>query len=551
MSTYLQISNLTKSYGLHTVLNGVSFVLNAGERIGLVGANGVGKSTLLKIIMGEVTPDSGSVMLPTGLQLGYLRQALTDIEGKTVAHLVDEALAGLRALEAHMRALEAQMSTASGAVLDEVMAAYGDAAEQFERRGGYEIDYRLDTVLAGLRVDHIPRDRMFASLSGGERARVGLGLLLLQAPDVLLLDEPTNHLDFATLEWLEGYLASYRGAILIVSHDREFLNRTVGTIIEIDEHSRTAKRYTGDYDDYARTKAQERAKWRAEYAAQQDEIKALRIEIKEGAHRNNNYRAHTDNDKFVIHIKKQTHAETVSKRIRAAEERLSRLLENPIPEPPDDLHFDPELNVQKLEGRLPVWASGISKAFGERCVLRDVSFALDLNSRVVLVGPNGAGKSTLLKLIVGDVKPDSGEIYVHPAVRIGYLTQDEPRFDGLTLFEAYCSGVAGDPQMLKAKLIKSGLFPYRDFDKPVASLSSGEGRKLQIARLIASRANLLVLDEPTNHVSFEVLEGLEDAIRQFPGPVIAASHDRRFIQRFGGEVWEVAEGQLVRSVMTP
>jgi macrolide transport system ATP-binding/permease protein len=551
MSTYLQVSKLTKSYGLHTVLNGVSFVLNLGERIGLVGANGVGKSTLLKIIMGEVVPDSGSVMLPAGLQLGYLKQALTDIEGKTVADLIDEALAGLRALETHLRALELQMTSLRGEALDAVMQAYGDATEEFARRDGYEVDYRLETVLAGLRVDHIPRGRAFASLSGGERARVGLGLLLLQSPDVLLLDEPTNHLDFATLEWLEGYLSSYRGAILIVSHDREFLNRTVGTIIEIDEHSRTAKRYTGDYDTYARAKAQERAKWRADYAAQQDEIKALRIEIKEGAHRNNNYRAHTDNDKFVINIKKETHASTVSKRIRLAEEKLSRLLEDPIPEPPDDLHFDPELNVQKLEGRLPVWATGINKAFGARCVLRDVSFSLDLSSRVVLVGPNGAGKSTLLKLIVGESKPDTGELYVHPAVRIGYLTQDEPHFDGLTLFEAYCMGLAGDPQMLKAKLIKSGLFPYSDFEKPVVSLSSGEGRKLQIARLIASRANLLVLDEPTNHVSFEVLEGLEDAIRQFPGPVIAASHDRRFIQRFGGEVWEMADGQIVRSVLTP
>ncbi len=547
---YLQLTNITKSYGLHTVLNGVSLILNGGERIGLVGANGVGKSTLLKIIMGEVTPDSGSVTLPAGLQLGYLRQALTDIEGKTVDNLIDESLAGLRALEGRMRDLEGQMGISSGGALEAVMAAYGDTIEQFERRGGYDVDYRLDTVLAGLRIDHIPRDRVFTSLSGGERARIAVALLLLQSPDVLLLDEPTNHLDFATLAWLEGYLAAYRGAILIVSHDREFLNHTVSAIIEIDEHTRAAKRYTGDYDTYARAKAQERLKWRADYAAQQDEIKALRIEIKEGAHRNNNYRAHTDNDKFVVNIKRETHAGTVSKRVRAAEEKLSRLLENPIPEPPDDLHFDAELNVQKLEGRLPVWATGVSKAFGARCVLREASFALDLNSRVVLIGPNGAGKSTLLRMIVGEEKPDSGEIYVHPAVRIGYLTQDEPHFDGLTLFEAYCMGMPGDPQMLKARLIKSGLFPYRDFDKPVRSLSSGEGRKLQIARLIAARANLLVLDEPTNHVSFEVLEGLEDAIRQFPGPVIAASHDRRFIQWFSGEVWEVAEGQLLRSALT-
>ncbi|MCI0348598.1 MAG: ATP-binding cassette domain-containing protein, partial [Acidobacteriales bacterium] len=283
---FLTISNITKTYAFHQVLNQASLTLNAGERIGLVGANGVGKSTLLKIVTGEIEADSGSVMLIPGAKIGYLPQAIAGFEGKTLADLVADSMRYLRELEGRMRALEQQMESASDDALDAVMMEYGEASEQFERHGGYEIDHRVDTVLDGLRVGHIPRERQLATLSGGEKARVGLAMLLLKAPDVLLLDEPTNHLDFASLNWLEGYLQGYRGGILIVSHDRQFLNRTVNAIVELDEHTRTTKRYSGNYDAYHQAKVQERRTWEIEYERQQEEIKALRIEIKETARRN-------------------------------------------------------------------------------------------------------------------------------------------------------------------------------------------------------------------------------------------------------------------------
>jgi macrolide transport system ATP-binding/permease protein len=547
MAHYLSVSNISKTYGFHPVLNQVSFVLNGGERMGLVGANGVGKSTLLKVITSEVEPDSGSVSLTPGMELGYLAQTIAGYDGKTVDDLIAESMRRLYQLEDQMRDLESQMTSLIDEALNSVMAQYGDVMEQFERAGGYDIGYRVDAVLNGLGIGHIERDRPFGTLSGGEKARVGLAMLLLKSPDVLLLDEPTNHLDFASLEWLEGYLAAYPGAILTVSHDRQFLNRTVNTILEIDEHSRTAKRYSGNYDTYQAAKVRERQKWEADYANQQEEIKALKLEVKETARQNSNYRAHTDSDKFVRNAKIANHANTVSKRVRVAEEKLKRIEANPMPQPPAPLRFDPEFDPERLKGRLPIVASGLTKTFGERTVLKDVSFTVGLHSRIVLVGPNGAGKSTLLKILMGLEETATGQVYINPAVRIGYLSQDYDLLDPeKTVFEAYKEGLEGTDQQLKATLIKTGLFRYDEFGKLVGQLSSGQQRKLQLARLIAGRANLLILDEPTNDVSFDVLEALENALYDFPGPVITASHDRRFMQQFNGELWELRDGLLVQ-----
>jgi macrolide transport system ATP-binding/permease protein len=544
---FLTVSNITKSYAFHQVLNQVSLTLNAGERIGLVGANGVGKSTLLKIIIGEIEADGGGITLTLGAKVGYLPQAITGFDGKTLGELIADSMRDLRDLEARMRALEQQMETASPDNLDVLMMEYGEASGQFERYGGYEMDHRTDTVLAGLGVAHIPRERQFATLSGGEKARVGLAMLLLQAPDVLLLDEPTNHLDLASLNWLEGYLQAYRGGILIVSHDRQFLNRAVNAIVELDEHSRTARRYSGNYDAYHQAKAQERRQWEIEYERQQEEIKALRLQIKETARRNSNYRAHTDSDKYIRNAKIATHDRTVSKRVHAAEEKLKRIEADPIPRPPEPLRFDPAFDPQMLKGRMPMVVSGVSKAFGERTVLDGISFTLGLHSRVVLVGPNGAGKTTLLKILVGLERPDSGDVHLNPAVRIGYLDQEGFTLDpAQTVLEAAHEDMPYTQQQVITILLRSGLFRYDDLSKRVGELSSGQRRKLQIARLIAERTNLLVLDEPTNYVSFDVLEGLEEALRHFPGPVIAASHDRRFIEQFQGELWQMGDGAIAQ-----
>ena len=265
----LTIQGISKAYGMAQVLAGVSFVLNDGERLGLVGPNGVGKSTLLKIITGQLEPDGGMVSHPAGVTVGYLPQSVAAGAGQTVAALIDRALAELRVLEKQMRALETQMA-AGGAKQAAVLEAYGAALERYEARGGYEQEHRIATVLTGLKVAHIERTRAISTLSGGERARLSLALLLLSAPDVLLLDEPTNHLDGACLDWLERYLSAYRGGMLIVSHDREFLNRTVSAILEIDEHSGQVRRYAGNYDAYMAARALAREQWATDYARQQE-----------------------------------------------------------------------------------------------------------------------------------------------------------------------------------------------------------------------------------------------------------------------------------------
>ena len=315
----LTVRNVCKTYGAVTVLDDISFALERGERAGLVGANGAGKSTLLRIITGEETSDSGAVQRATGLDLGYLPQTLPDVAGRTIESLLADALGGLRAIEARMRQLEAAMAAATGEALNALLAEYGQLASQFQDRGGYELEARVDAILAGLRLDYLSRNRDLGTLSGGERARVGLALLLVRAPDVLLLDEPTSHLDAASLAWLEDYLASYAGAALIVSHDRQFLNRAVNIIFEINDYTHTLKRYTGDYDAYQQTKTAERAAWEDSFVRQQDEIKALRKRIREAARQVAHNRKPKDNDKLVYNGKGEWVADAVSRNVRAAE----------------------------------------------------------------------------------------------------------------------------------------------------------------------------------------------------------------------------------------
>ncbi|MEZ4669381.1 MAG: ABC-F type ribosomal protection protein [Anaerolineae bacterium] len=545
---YLSLTDITKSYNLHTILNHVSLILNPGERAGLVGPNGVGKSTLIKVIAGHIAQDSGEVNIPPQIEVGYLPQVITGYDQHSLGDLILQSSRRLTALETQMRQLEAQMSSLEGDALTVAMTHYGEASEQFERLGGYERENQVAAVLAGLGINHLPLERRFSTLSGGEKARAGLALLLLGTPDVLLLDEPTNHLDIHALEWLESYLSAFRGAILVVSHDRQFLNRIVTAIVELDEHTRQVKRYQGNYDTYAQAKQSEQRKLEYEYARQQEEIHELQLAVKETARNNNNYRQHTDSDKFIRNAKIAQHDHTVSKRVRLAEEKLRRLLEDPVPQPPAPLRFDPRFDPDALKGRLPIVVSGLTRCFGDRRVLDGVSFTVGLHNRIVLTGPNGAGKSTLIKLLAGIDRPDNGEVMRNPAVKIGYLDQEGGSLNpSYNLFEAFAEGLDEYPQQaLKTMLIRSGLFRYEDFEKPVTGLSSGQRRKLQLARLIFGRANLLLLDEPTNDLSFDVLEALEDALDDFPGPIIAASHDRRFISRFGGEVWAVSEGRIDR-----
>ncbi|HEX9058238.1 MAG TPA: ATP-binding cassette domain-containing protein, partial [Ktedonobacterales bacterium] len=327
--------NLSHAYGPVTVLDDVSLVLNEGERAGIVGANGAGKTTLLRILAGLETPDAGTVTLAPRLELGYLSQVATDVAGQTIGDLIGESVQHVRQLEERMRQLEARMAFCDARDAPALLEEYGQMGARYQDAGGYELDHTIDAMLAGLGLRHLPRSQEVRALSGGEKARAGLAALLLRAPDVLLLDEPTNHLDVAALEWLEQYLAAYTGGVLAVSHDRQFLNRTVTRICEIDDHTHQLKAYAGDYDAYASAKAAERARWEEDYARQQEEIKTLRQRMRETS-RSVGYpgRQPPDNDKFAKAFFGERVQTTISRNVRAAAEQLRRIEANPLPRPP-------------------------------------------------------------------------------------------------------------------------------------------------------------------------------------------------------------------------
>jgi macrolide transport system ATP-binding/permease protein len=476
-----------------------------------------------------------------------LPQVISSLSAKTIDDLIFESQGDLRELEEHLRHLENSMGKVTGDELTFVMAEYTEAVERYERRGGYEIGYRLDSVLTGLSVNHIPRNRAINTLSGGEKARVGIAALLLKSPDLLILDEPTNHLDFRSMEWLEYYLKEHRGAFLVVSHDREFLNRTVSLIIEIVEHKRESRVYHGDYDAFLESKRSERKKREADFERQQEEIKELKQTIRTRARQVGHNRPAPDRDKITHKFFGERVQKTVSRNVNAAEERLRQIYAALIPKPPEELRINPDFNPQDLKGRVPLTASHINKMFGHQNVLNDISFMLSADSRIVIMGPNGSGKSTLLKILAGLVRPDSGDVLTAPSVRIGYLDQEQETLNlNKSVYETYAEGMSGDREEIKASLLRFGFFTYEEFSRPVEALSTGQKRKLQIAILIAERGNLLLLDEPTNHISFEVIEEFENALMTFAGPVLAASHDRRFIKRFAGEIWALRDGRLTR-----
>ncbi|CAG0996645.1 Energy-dependent translational throttle protein EttA [Anaerolineae bacterium] len=541
----LTITQVSKTYGEHQVLDSVGLTLGAGMRLGLVGANGVGKSTLLRIIMGQIEADQSTISFSRGVRLGYLAQVDDDPGDTTLEDRLAAAAARVRALETQLREMETHMAELQGEALHSLMDDYAHTLESFEAADGYDLDHRIVEILSGLKIDHIGRDRLISTLSGGEKSRLRLALLLLEAPDLLLLDEPTNHLDQYCLEWLENHLSRYRGGMLIVSHDRLFLNRTVNGIIEIEEHSHRAKRYAGNYDDYAAAKRQERERWRLDYQRQQEEIKTLRYQVKVSARQVAHNRPCRDNDKFLKGFKDGRVSVAIARRVHNAEERLAQIEADPIPEPPDDLGFDPDFAPDVFEGKFPLIASQLSKQYGERILFQGVSFTLPARARMVITGPNGAGKTTLLTILAGLLKPDTGEVIRSPQTRIAFIDQEcESLSPSQTLFEAYRAGLGGPDQPHITVLLGSGLFRYPDLGKRISALSSGQKRKLQIARAIAEKANVLLLDEPTNYVSFDVLETFENALRVFPGAIIAVTHDRRFIESFGGEVWRLEEGKL-------
>lgn len=542
----LQVSRLSKSYAIHTVLDEVSFTLSAGDRVGLVGANGSGKSTLLRVIAGEEPASAGVVSISADTELGYLPQSLPVVDSSmTLSGFIEQRLGDLRAIERRLRELEHEMSNPNGD-FDALLAEYGQLQEHFEHRGGYDIEHRIDRVLDGLGLGHLGRDQPVVTLSGGEAERVMLAALLLRSPDLLLLDEPTNHLDFNAAAWLGDYLATFTGGLLVVSHDRHFLNTTITRILAIDEHSHQISIHHGNYDDYRAERERQRSAWIAAYKAEQAEMEELRHAIKMAQHSGNRPAPPPrDPDKNIATAHRETAQLSAGATIRSLKDRLRRIEADPVPKPPERMRLKADLGSKDLRSTDAIRLEHVSLSLGGREVLRDVTFHLGAGERALIIGDNGAGKSTLIKVITGQLKPDSGTVTLAPNAQIGYLDQHADALpQGETIFDIYRAGLIDYEHHLISDLLRHGLFTLDDLQKSIKDLSLGERRKLQLARLATQDINLLIIDEPTNYVSLDVMEELERALDAFAGPILAVSHDRWFIERFGGDLWELRDGCL-------
>lgn len=546
----LELTNITKSFGAKLILDEVSFSVNRRDRVGLVGENGTGKTTLARIVMDTLQPDSGRKRLPADVEIGYLPQEAEADDTLTIQQFLEHSMGQLDQMRLTLAQLEEQISAPDlpSDQLSVLLDEYGQLQAEFTSRGGYDADYRLDQVFAGLQLDHIDRGRSIQTLSGGEKTRVALASLLLSAPSLLVLDEPTNHLDFAAVDWLEKYLFTYAGAVLVISHDRHFLNKVVTQIIELSPATHKLTVYPGNYDFYMATRERERQKQQQAYEEQQEEIKRLQRLLKAKAFSTGHGRPATDNDKMAYDHKGGNVEKSQSREIRAAKQRLEQIAENPITRPANRWRINPDFNPEELVSRDVIRLIDVSKAYGDRTLFRDVTETVSSGQRIVLQGPNGLGKTTLLKIIMGLEQTDRGEVRIARGARLGYLDQEQETLDlNQTVLEVYSRDLMGTEDEHRANLHKYGLFSENQVLQQIGSLSIGQRRKLQIARLIAQKANVLILDEPTNHLDLESVDQFERALCEFGGTVLATSHDRYFIERVATLIWTFCDGRLVRS----
>ena len=521
----LSCQNISKSFGTDEILKNVSFHIEAYEKAAIVGINGAGKSTLLKIIMQKETPDTGEVILAKDATIGYLAQ-YQDVSGhRTIYEEVLDAKQNIIEMEERLRGMETQMNTLTGQELETLLDGYHRLSHEFELLGGYTYRSEVTGILKGLGFSESEFDRQMSELSGGQKTRVSLGKLLVTKPDVLLLDEPTNHLDMESIRWLEGFLMNYKGAVVIVSHDRYFLDRVVTKVVEIFQHQGYV--YQGNYTEFAKKKAKIREDLLKQYYNQQREIK---------------------HQEEVITKLKSFNREKSIKRAESREKMLDKIerLEKPTDEN-TDIHIVLEPDVTSGNDVLTV--EHLRKAFGTHTLFDDLSFEIKRGERVALIGNNGTGKTTILKIINELLLADGGTIVLGSNVHIGYYDQEHQLLHmEKTIFEE----IADDyPQLNHTKIrnvLAAFLFTNDDVFKRIADLSGGERGRVSLAKLMLSDANFLILDEPTNHLDITSKEILESALNQYTGTVFFVSHDRYFINQIATRILDLTGGTIVNYI---
>jgi len=549
MALLLRVSNLTKDYGSQSILSDLSFHINKGERVGLVGPNGCGKTTLLRIIAGVEQADRGRVRLePAGLSPGYLPQALQLEAGETVQQALDRFTAAHSRAWADMQHCAHRMGETSGETqLAELATAYSEAELRFEAAGGYELESRLEAVLTGLDLAGVPRLSLVEHLSGGQKTRLALAGLLTQQPELLLLDEPTNHLDIEALDWLESWLGDYDGTVLVVSHDRTFLDAVTTRTLVIDPITHTLGDFAGNYTFYTETLAREiEQHWQA-YHQQQEEIAQLQNaarRLRGVATFKRGGKADT-NDKFAKAFFANRSAGTVG-RAKQIERRLERLLaEERVDKPRRSWGLKIDLAVDTGGARQVLTLSNLSMQFDERPLFSHVNLTLTHGQRVALIGPNGTGKTTLLQIIAGQLSPTAGEVRLGTGVKLGYLAQEQEILDPtLTPYDTIRAVVDDMAEPEVRSFLHFFLFSGDDVFVKIRDLSFGERSRLMLALLVAEGCNFLLLDEPINHLDIAGREQFEAALDQFPGTVLAVVHDRAFIRRLATGIWELRDGKV-------
>lgn len=521
----LSCQNITKSFGTDVIIKGGSFHLEEREKAAVVGINGAGKTTLLRIIVGESTPDSGTVTISKGKTLGYLKQH-QDVDSTSTIY--DELLsvkADVLRMEHRLRAIELEMKHSSGDSLHTLMEQYNRISTEFERNNGYAVQSEVAGVLKGLGFSEDEFGKQVSTLSGGQKTRVALGRLLLSSPDILLLDEPINHLDLNSIAWLENYLMSYDGAVLIVAHDRYFLNRVASKIIELDNGQISS--FSGNYSDYAAKKAQLReSAWKA-YLNQQQEIR---------------------HQEAVIAKLKSFNREKSIKRAESREKMLGKIerIEKPS-EVRSDMHL--RFSPQVVSGNDVLQVEHLSKAFPGNPLFQDLSFKISRGEKVAVIGDNGTGKTTLLKILNEIESADSGEFTLGSKVNIGYYDQEHQLLHMDKTLVEEISDVY--PEMTGTQIrnvLASFLFTGDDVFKRVQDLSGGERGRLALARLMLSKSNFLILDEPTNHLDIVSKEILEEALRNYSGTVLYVSHDRYFINQTATRILELKNRTFINYI---
>jgi ATP-binding cassette subfamily F protein 3 len=542
----LQVSNLSKRYGDDVILDGVSFVINPGDRVGLIGPNGCGKTTLLRCIMGEESPDGGSVTLsPLDLRLGYLAQGLEYAPSEAVGDLLLSE-SRRRQVEAEVARLGQAVAATSGPAQAALLECYAAALAELEALGDAKGDYQAEAVLAGLGLEELSLDTPVEILSGGQKTRLGLARVLLCEPQLLLLDEPTNHLDIGALEWLEAWLDRFRGAALIVSHDRALLDRTVSRILDLDPLTKAVVEYAGNYSAYIEAWERQRASQWAQWRDQRAEIRRVRQDI-----------ARTRNQALSVELTTtprqpgpRRYAKKVAKKALAREKKLERYLESDerVEKPPLTWQMKFEFEDVPYGGQDVLTLEDVAMGFDGGPLFSGVNQVLRQGERVALLGPNGAGKTTLLRLITGELTPTAGRVRLGSNVRLGYYAQEQETLDeALNAFQTV-RAVAPLAETEARSFLHYFLFSGDEVFIPVSNLSYGERARLTLAVLVAQGCNLLLLDEPINHLDIPSRERFEGAMRAYEGTVMAVVHDRFFIERFATALWVVEGGSVRRYI---